>query len=225
MTNLRQAAQQALVALEAAEELAGKHDAQLEYGFHQTITALRTALEQQAEPCIGKDPRCPCQDGDACHYKDCGDTKALPVPQEQEPSAWREMVVATLVREGINKHKARELADHFAAQPESCQTCVEIHSLLDADESMIIRNARDGYPEGRTPRELTLLERVKSLCTYAADWKRWCIEAQTPPAAQRPWVGLTPEDLAQIDTDEFWQVGNHMAIAMAVEDKLKERNK
>jgi hypothetical protein len=47
----------------------------------------------------------------------------------------------------------------------------------------------------------------------------------TPPAAaQRPWQGLTPEDLAQIDTDEFWQVGNHMAIAMAVEDKLKERN-
>ena len=43
-------------------------------------------------------------------------------------------------------------------------------------------------------------------------------------APQRPWVGLTPEDLAQIDTDAFWQVGNHMAIAMAVEDKLKERN-
>ena len=29
---------------------------------------------------------------------------------------WREMVVVSLVREGINKHKARELADHFAAQ-------------------------------------------------------------------------------------------------------------
>jgi DNA-binding winged helix-turn-helix (wHTH) protein len=36
----------------------------------------------------------------------------------QEPSAWRDMVVATLVREGIDKHRARELADHFAAQPE-----------------------------------------------------------------------------------------------------------
>jgi hypothetical protein len=35
-------------------------------------------LVQQAEPCIGKDPRCPCQDGDACHYKDCGGTKAWP---------------------------------------------------------------------------------------------------------------------------------------------------
>jgi hypothetical protein len=44
---------------------------------------------RQAEPCIGKDPRCPCQDGDACHYKDCGSTKARPVAQpEQEPVAW-----------------------------------------------------------------------------------------------------------------------------------------
>jgi len=42
--------------------------------------------------------------------------------------------------------------------------------------------------------------------------------------AQRPWQGLEAEDLAQIESDGFWQVGNHMAIAMAVEDKLKERN-
>jgi hypothetical protein len=32
---------------------------------------------------------------------------------EQEPSEWRDMVVVSLVREGINKHRARELADHF----------------------------------------------------------------------------------------------------------------
>ena len=38
------------------------------------------------------------------------------------------------------------------------------------------------------------------------------------------WVGLTEDDIAQIESDEFWQVGNHMAIAMAVEAKLKEKN-
>ena len=38
----------------------------------------------------------------------------LPV---QEPTPWRDMVVVSLVREGVNKHKARELADHFATQP------------------------------------------------------------------------------------------------------------
>jgi len=35
---------------------------------------------------------------------------------EQEPTPWRDMVVVSLVREGIDKHRARELADHFAAQ-------------------------------------------------------------------------------------------------------------
>ena len=43
-------------------------------------------------------------------------------------------------------------------------------------------------------------------------------------APQRQWVGLEAEDLAQIESDEFWQTGNHMAIAVAVEAKLKERN-
>jgi hypothetical protein len=41
---------------------------------------------------------------------------------------------------------------------------------------------------------------------------------------QREWQGLEAEDFAQIESDEFWQVGNHMAIALAVEAKLKERN-
>ena len=35
------------------------------------------------------------------------------------PASWMEMVTANLVREGVNKHKARELAEHFysLAQP------------------------------------------------------------------------------------------------------------
>ena len=42
--------------------------------------------------------------------------KAALEQPEQEPTPWRDMVVVSLVREGIDKHKARELADHFAAQ-------------------------------------------------------------------------------------------------------------
>jgi len=42
--------------------------------------------------------------------------EALAQP-EQEPTPWRDMVVVSLVREGINKHRARKLADHFAAEP------------------------------------------------------------------------------------------------------------
>lgn len=39
-----------------------------------------------------------------------------PPAAQPEPTPWRDMVVVSLVREGINKHRARELADHFAAQ-------------------------------------------------------------------------------------------------------------
>ena len=44
-------------------------------------------------------------------------TAALEQQPVQEPTPWRDMVVVSLVREGVNKHKARELADHFATQP------------------------------------------------------------------------------------------------------------
>jgi hypothetical protein len=39
--------------------------------------------EYDLPPCIGKDPLCPCQDGDACHYNDYGDSKAMPIPDSE----------------------------------------------------------------------------------------------------------------------------------------------
>jgi hypothetical protein len=49
-----------------------------------------------------------------------------------------------------------------------------------------------------------------------------CSNNNYPPP--REWVGIEAEDLAEIDSDEFWSRGNHMSIAMAVEAKLKEKN-
>jgi hypothetical protein len=90
MTDLRQAAQQALEALESG----------LAFDAHSTVLQnLRTALALAREHAMHELAR-------------------LGQEIEQEPSAWRDMVVVNLVREGVNKHKARELADHFAAQPE-----------------------------------------------------------------------------------------------------------
>ena len=43
--------------------------------------------------------------------------QAITEAEMQEPVAWMEMVVANLVREGVNKHKARELARHFYTSP------------------------------------------------------------------------------------------------------------
>jgi hypothetical protein len=45
------------------------------------------------EPCIGGDPFCPCQDGDACHYKDYPrlpghlPTKGMRIPTIEEREA------------------------------------------------------------------------------------------------------------------------------------------
>ena len=96
MTDLRQVAQQALEAMETNQytvaELA-PHKVVMK--FNDAITALREALAQEH----------------ALH-----ELARLGQEIEQEPTPWRDMVVVTLVREGIDKHKARELADHFAAQ-------------------------------------------------------------------------------------------------------------
>jgi hypothetical protein len=146
----------------------------------EAITSLRKALEQpeqQAEPCIGKDPRCPCQDGDACHYKDCGNTKARPVPPaqpEQEPVAWAVQGCSKMWR------------DEFA----------EIDAKAEA-------------------------KRIGGTCVAYALYT-------TPPAAQRPWVGLTEEEMSdtvagmEVDFgDLLWKV---VCLTKLIEAKLKERN-
>jgi hypothetical protein len=42
---------------------------------------------------------------------------ATPKTTTTPPASWMEMVTANLVREGIGKHKARELAEHFYTTP------------------------------------------------------------------------------------------------------------
>ena len=44
-------------------------------------------------------------------------------------------------------------------------------------------------------------------------------QANTPPAAQREWVGLTDEE-----RDELWYKFEHMKLMRAVEAKLKDKN-
>jgi hypothetical protein len=107
-------------------------------------------------------------------------------------------------------------------EPVACAVCNKVHAILDADESKIIRNAKDGYPDGRAPRILTLQERVTALCVYASDWKRWCLEKEntTPPAAQRQWVGLTEAEKQWIRITE-WTIDE---LIEWVNTKLKEKN-
>ena len=55
---------------------------------------------------------------------------------QDEPVAWMEMVVGNLVREGVNKHKARELAQHFYTSPPASKPWV---GLTDKEKKEIYR--------------------------------------------------------------------------------------
>jgi len=58
------------------------------------------------------------------------------------------------------------------------------HAAIDASPAKIVRNRLDGYP-GIEDRILTLVERIAALDRYAADWKRWCMEAERKAALVR----------------------------------------
>jgi hypothetical protein len=57
------------------------------------------------------------------------------------------MVVVTLVREGINKHRARELADHFATSP-----AAQRKPLTDEQKNAIVYVGPVYAPDGRVTR-------------------------------------------------------------------------
>jgi len=100
-----------------------------------------------------------------------------------EPTQWRDMVVVSLVREGIDKHKARELADHFAAQPEQvdCPRCGHVCSQRTEQEPVAYYHPRNGFYWAK-PTKVTAptVVDVEPMPLYVK-WR----------AAQRPWQGLT----------------------------------
>ncbi len=77
--------------------------------------------------------------------------EALAQP-EQEPTQWRDMIVASLVREGISKHKARELADHFAAQR-------PWQGLTEEDWAKVAADMPDTFDQGAAWAQQRLKER------------------------------------------------------------------
>jgi len=178
MTDLRAAAQQALEALcSAVEPKKGQVYAR---GF-EPIDCY--AMHEQAITAL---------------------REALEQP-EQEPSEWRDMIVVSLVREGINKHKARELADHFAAQPaqEPVAWAVQACSKMWRGEYAEI----DAKAEAK---------RIGGTCV--------AYPLYTAPA-QRKWVGLTEFQFAEIynkwnDTNGSTAWG----LNQALEAKLRKLN-
>ena len=127
MSDKDKAMQQALKLIERLN-LRGFILADFETEVYATLDSLKTALEQQ--PVQEQQQVGPVEDmllrravlrsakivSDGRFVTKQAALEQPPLPV-QEPTQWRDMVVVSLVREGVNKHKARELADHFATQP------------------------------------------------------------------------------------------------------------
>lgn len=75
---------------------------------------------QQAVACIGGNPSCPCQDGDACHYQDAADgTKAMPI-QPHAPLSFDQL------QRVMSQHfGGRELTDDEADSAEHFARAIE----------------------------------------------------------------------------------------------------
>jgi hypothetical protein len=197
MTDLRQAAQQALHELEGIPFYR-------KYGVRisTAITALKAALEQSDAGIPVSGEWIGCGECD-CIFKCYGGGKEcirLPVEQQAEPTPWRDMVVVSLVREGIDKHKARELADHFAAQQQAEPVAREgFNDWWNGD-----------YDDSKNSYE-------PDSAAYWA-WAGW-------QAAKRPWVGLTDEDVNR----ESAMIASQMKLAFhagmyVAQEILKEKN-
>jgi hypothetical protein len=92
------------LALEALEYWAVRDE------FNKDTRDAITAIKQARSAPVQK-PYRPLQDNGSQYFGDSWDT--LPTQPAPAPASWMEMVTANLVREGVNKHKARELAEHF----------------------------------------------------------------------------------------------------------------
>jgi len=130
--------------------------------------------------------------------------RATPTAAQPEPTPWREMVVVSLVREGIDKHKARELADHFAAQPaqEPVAWAVQACSKMWRGEFAEI----DAKAEAK---------RIGGTCVAYALY--------TAPA-QRQWQSLTDEDWEKVANRKTTVFDTFEQGATWAAYKLEKRN-
>lgn len=178
MTTLREAAQQALEAYDkhyplavVMEELriALKEEAlQRLTDVHQEIEATLEQPEQ--EPYAEQSRRVEQETQGRMRINPVtGDVSigSLPPQQQAEPSQWRERVVVNLVREGVNKHRARELADHFGTPPQQQAEPVAWQLIetapKDGNAILVMRDIWPGTKSGRA-------EECNGHNTYVAAW-------------------------------------------------------
>ena len=141
-----------------------------------------------------------------------------------EPTQWRNMVVVTLVREGINKHRARELADHFAITPtpaEYAQGYAEgFNDACKKPEQEPVAWAVQGITQmirGEFA-ELDAKSKARRIGGTCVAYPLYT----TPP--KRQWQGLTDDEIEMIEAGIGYMGRSVTAIIKEAEAKLKERN-
>ena len=192
MTDLRQAAQQALEALiDAANVLSAPM-------FADAVAALRTALEQQAEPVSMRMPKV----GDKVI---CLEDESLGEVVSLTGGGSPDIVFDDGTR---GTYLLREFAELFGYAEQRQQQAEP------PPEWESIKNILDEYG----------LDAI----AFVTAWK--AVQQRAEPVAQRPWVGLTDEEIEAV----VEQVANgklvgtvqefRIRFSRAIEAKLKERN-
>ena len=140
---------------------------------------------------------------------------------EQEPTPWRDMVVVSLVREGINKHRARELADHFAAPPQQqpvfdCPRCG--HCCPEAEPVAWAVQACSKMWRGEFA-EIDAKAEAKRIGGTCVAYALYTL----PP--QREWQSLTDEDWEKVVNRKNTVLDTFEQGATWAAYKLERRNK
>jgi hypothetical protein len=198
MTDLRQAAQQALEALKGLFGLPNQWEsggvAVWRLGgssaSRQAITALRTALEQQAEPAAMRMPKV----GDKVV---CLEDESLGEVVSLTAGGSPDITFDDGTR---GTYLLREFAELFGyVTPPAAQWDKPSNSFNDWWNG--------DYDDSANPFE-------KDSAAYWA-WAGW-------QAAQRQWVGLTDEEF--LDACQIAERGNYLVAFQRIQTKLKERN-
>jgi len=88
-------------------------------------------------------------------------------------------------------------------------------------ERLVLSSVDDASPAVVAITEFAKMRGLSLDDARVQDWQDYT----TPPAAQRPWVGLTEAERIDIlDVELTTQSTEHFALAQAIEAKLKERN-
>jgi hypothetical protein len=132
------------------------------------------------------------------HFSSCKARPSLEVESPAPvPTSWMEMVTVNLVREGVNKHKARELAEHFYSLAPAAQPAPVQEPLITTESSLRFqlecdKETLEGYLE-----EIRELKGVISRMKAAAQ--------QEPVGWSRP-----TDEMVQAATDEYdeWAFDN-----------------